>query len=309
MLNSFHAVNALCHHYNHASLSGEGLKSPTSKKGKSRLRRSHSLDDLPVQCVDSAAKTCFLDLSIPRSQKLFWQQTPEFANWKPSSAWYFSGMRSWFEDPKKVRTLSFEDDQKGCSWLALLRQTAFWAASRSCIDDETGNCSGQIVGLSKLMREQLASAQPALIPLCTSLRLDAINKVAHHPYAQEFVDRLCFSVEGWLDYRKHIDSRVRRAITPLLLKIKICHMLRHLQLQLDRFQAADFNKIFYSHFDNIYDMSKDIYSDQIPTLRCYKLAQILKEFCRHYLQKGHLSIDDLQKPLEDYVDFVDQAIY
>ncbi len=279
-----------------------------SKEVKGPLRRSHSMNELPVdQVVAPVARRVFLDLSMPRTpSQPFWVQSPEFADWNARSAWFCFGMRTSLASGTPI-PLSYADDQTGYSWLALLRQTAFWASSR-CSVPKIGNTTNANWGLSELMREHIALAHPALIPLCTTTQCDVIGFDEQQYYAQEFINQLSFSVEGWLNYRKHLDRRVRRAITPILLKIKICHLLRHLQMQIDREGAPNYKKLFQSHFNNIFDITTNIYSDKIPSHKCYRLNHILLEFCRLYQKNEQLKITDLQHSIDGYVTYAHSTL-
>lgn len=239
------------------------------------------------------------------------QKSHQRATWNLQSAWLNS---IWAVKPRTIREqilqegedpvdLAFRTDRIGQQWLFFLRSALMLSHDVTYVMMENGQGRSQ-VGLTLLERKELAKLYPSLIPLLTKTTCDRVCSKKLNAVMCEYLERLAFSAEGWINIRGNIDRSECTFILSWLLKVKICTLFRDVQELIDKNQSWTLEDLFKRHFRTIPDVHSEVYHPKRGKLkgdRYAKLQAIVEVFSLTYRKKKMVQIEQLQGLIESYI--------
>ena len=197
------------------------------------------------------------------------------------------------------KSLIQKSEQGEEMWPALLRQTASWFLTGQ-LPDAREKTIWQIRGDESVERQRLLNCYPALLPLTAQTHCDLPCSPKHIPLLCEFAQIRTFSVENWLSYHDLSEMQQREIYSPLL-KIKICHLLREVQQDLDQGQFLSASPILERQFGSIPDELAIIYAPGQNSFSYHNLLKIVSAFVDEYRVSKRVSAATLMPLISRYI--------
>lgn len=197
------------------------------------------------------------------------------------------------------KSLLEEGDRCDEVWPALLRQTASWFLTGQ-LPDTCEKAIWQPRGDDFVERQRLIKCFPALLPLTAQTHCDSPCSAEHLPLICDFTRIRYFSVENWLRYHDLSQVQMREICSPLL-KIKICHLLREVQQDLDQGLFVNASPILERQFGSIPDELTTIYAPGHNSVSYENLLEIVSAFVDEYRVTKQASATTLMPLISRYI--------